>query len=67
MEQTKIIKISKEQWDATNSDYKGIWQNYHNDHPEWIGKRTIMSTCITNNPNELCKLWIEDVHFIITD
>lgn len=62
-----MIKITREQWDSICADYKGEWQDYHNDHPEWTGKKVVMSTCITENPNELCKLLVEGVHFEIVD
>lgn len=62
-----MIEISKEKWDAIHADYKGIWQDYYNERPEWIGKRIVMSTCITDNSNELCSLLVEDVHFVIKD
>jgi len=62
-----MFKISKEKWDSIEADYKGIWQDYHNDHPEWLGKKVVMSTCITDNPNELGKLLVEGVHFCIVN
>lgn len=58
-----MIKVSKEKWDSIHTDYKGIWQDYYNEKPEWKGKRVVMSGCI--NPNELGKLLVEDVHFVI--
>lgn len=58
-----MIKISKEKWEGICSDYKGEWSDYHGDHPEWIGKKVVMSGCI--NPNELGRLLIEGVHFEI--
>lgn len=60
-----MIRISKREWDAICSDYKGVWHDYYGEHPEWIGMKTVMSTCITHIPNELCSLLIEGVHFII--
>lgn len=60
-----IIKVSKEKWDNIHTDYKGIWQDYHNEKPEWLGRKVVMSGCITENPNELGKLLVEGVHFII--
>ena len=63
--ENKMISISKSEWDAICSDYKGVWQDYHGDHPEWLGKKVVMSTCINHNPNELCSLLVEGVHFII--
>lgn len=59
-----MIKVSKEKWDSIPADYKGTWQDYYNERPEWLGKRVVMSGCISN---ELGKLLIEDVHFIIED
>ena len=46
-------------------DYKGTWQDYHGDHPEWLGNRVVMSGCVSGNPAELGKLLIEGVHFVI--
>ena len=59
---TNMIHVSKEKWDSIHSDYKGIYQDYYNDHPEWKGKRCIMSGCISDDHGSL---WIEDVHFVI--
>lgn len=39
----------------------------YNEHPEWTGKRCIMSTCILNNPNEKCYLMIEGIDFEIEE
>lgn len=61
----KMIKVSKDTWDKIHTDYKGVWQNYHDDHPEWIDRKVVMSTCITGNPNEKCSLLVEGVHFVI--
>lgn len=60
-----MITVSKKEWDKIPADYRGIWHDYYGDKPEWKGKRVVMSTCITKNPNELCSLLIEDVHFVI--
>lgn len=60
-----MMTITKAKWDSIYTDYKGEWQDYHGDHPEWVGKKTVMSTCITENPNELCRLLVEGVHFVI--
>ena len=60
-----MIKVSKEKWESICDDYKGTWMDYHNEHPEWIGKKVVMSACITGNANELCGLLIEGVHFNI--
>ena len=62
-----MLKISKEKWDLICDDYKGTWQNYHNDHPEWLGRKVVMSTCITERKNELCSLLIEGQDFVIED
>ena len=60
-----MIAISKEKWDSICADYKGEWQDYYNEHPEWLGRKVVMSGCITDNPNELGKLLVENVHFVI--
>lgn len=57
--------IKQEEWDKIPEDNKGEWKDYYNDHPEWLGKKVVMSGCITGNVNELGKLYIEDVHFVI--
>lgn len=57
-----MIKISKEKWDSIGNDYKGEWMNYHNDHPEWLEKKVVMSACISDEPG---KLLIEGIHFEI--
>ena len=60
-----MIEISKKEWDSIANDYKGEWQDYYNERPEWIGRRVVMSGCISKDPNELGKLLIEGVHFTI--
>lgn len=60
-----MIAVSQEKWDSIHSDYKGEWQNYYGDHPEWVGKKVVMSGLITEEPNELGKLLVEGVHFEI--
>lgn len=60
-----MLVISKAQWNAIPADYKGEYRDYWGDHPEWIGKRIVMSTCVTHNPDEVCSLLVEGVHFII--
>lgn len=57
-----MIKVSKEQWQAIHKDYKGVWQDYYNEHPEWLGKKTVLSGCVSD---ELGKLLIEGIHFVI--
>lgn len=60
-----MIEISKKEWDSIAKDYKGEWQDYYSDHPEWIGKKVVMSGCVSKDSNELGKLLIEGVDFII--
>lgn len=62
-----MIKISKAEFDRIDRDYKGIWQDYHGERPEWKGRRVVMSGCITKDPNELGKLLVEGVHFLVED
>lgn len=64
---SKIIKISKAKWDSIYADYKGVWEDYYGEHPEWIGRKTVMSSCLSDDPTELGKLLIEGVHFVIED
>lgn len=61
----KMVKISKNKWDSIYADYKGTWKDYYNEHPEWTGRKVVMSGCVSNNPNELGKLLVEGVHFVI--
>lgn len=58
----EIIKVSKEKWDSIPSDYKGVWADIYGTHPEWKGKRTVLSGCISD---QIGTLFIEGVHFII--
>ena len=60
-----MLTITQEQWNAIHDDYKGEWLDYHGDKPEWIGRKVVMSTCITEDPTEKCTLLVEGVHFII--
>lgn len=60
-----MIEISKKEWDSIANNYKGEWQDYYNDHPEWIGKKVVMSGCIFKDSSKLGKLLIEGVDFII--
>ena len=60
-----MYKISKNDWDKIDADYKGEWMDYQGTHPEWKGKKVVMSIFVTHNPNETCGLLIEGVHFEI--
>jgi len=62
----KLITVSQEKWDSICEDYKGIWQDYYDECPEWKGRRVVMSGCITEDPAELGKLLVEGVHFEIS-
>ena len=42
------VKITQQEYDSVHSDYKGEWMNYHGDHPEWLGKRTVMEAVFFN-------------------
>lgn len=37
-----MIEISKEQWNLIENAYKGEWQDYYNEHPEWLGRKVVM-------------------------
>lgn len=62
-----MVKVSKEKWESINADYKGTWEDYYGEKPEWIGKKVVMSGCITDNPNEKGYLMVEGVHFAIEE
>lgn len=61
----KLIPVSQKKWDSIGSDYKGTWEDYYDECPEWKGRKTVMSGCITEDPTELGKLLVEGVHFKI--
>lgn len=48
-----MIHVSREKWKSIPTDYKGTWQDYYHEKPEWIWKKVVMSGCITENPNEI--------------
>ena len=60
-----MFTITQEKWDSIPNDYKGEWMDFHGDKPEWLGRKVVMSTCITEDPTEKCTLLVEGVHFII--
>lgn len=62
-----MIKVSKEKWNSICKDYKGVWHDYLNEKPEWIGRKVVMEGCINKNSKEPTSLLIEGVHFIIED
>ena len=53
--------ITKKQYAAIPSDYKGRWMDYHGDHPEWKGRRTAFL------PGHGTTLHIEGVSFEIVE
>lgn len=64
-----MIQITKKQWDSIHNDYKGKWERWIKDNgwqpdlpEEYIGKRTVMSGCISK---ELHGLLTEGIHFEI--
>lgn len=61
------VKITRKAYEQIDPDYRGIWHDYWGDHPEWVGRRTVISTCITYDVNACAELWIEGVHFDITE
>lgn len=60
-----MMKISSEEWDKISPLFKGEWQDYYNEHPEWIGRRVVMSSLFANDPAELGGLLIEGIDFVI--
>lgn len=66
-----MIKISKKEWDKIPNDYKGRWTKelktngwQPNLPDEYIGKRTVLSGCISN---EIGCLLTENIHFKIVE
>lgn len=62
-----MIKVTKEEWNNIHSDYKGKWDEsiklwQPNLPDEYIGKRTVLSGCISS---ELGGLLTEGIHFQI--
>lgn len=64
-----MIKVTKQEWNNIHNDYKGQWtrkikeNGWQPDLPEeYIGKRTVLSGCISN---EIGSLLTEDIHFQI--
>lgn len=64
-----MIKVTKLEWERIPKDCKGIWERWIKDGgwqpdlPEdYIGKRTVMSGCISN---EIGSLLTESIHFEI--
>ena len=35
-------RITQAEHDAIGGDFKGVWQDYYGDRPEWKGRRTAM-------------------------
>lgn len=31
-----MYHVTRSTWDNIPEDYKGTWQDYHNEHPEWM-------------------------------
>jgi hypothetical protein len=58
-----IPTITQAEWDKISDDFKDVWQAYFDDRSEWLGRKTIVSTCITNDYTAPAKLLIQDVHF----
>ena len=50
MNNTNLIKITQAKWESIHPDYKGTWLDYFGDHPEWKGKKIVMSGCINDDP-----------------
>ena len=69
MRVSTIIEVTKERWNEIPSDYKGKWDRSLKENgwqpnlpEEYIGKRTVLSGCVSDN---IGALLTEGVHFII--
>lgn len=70
-ESVRMIQVTREEWDRISDDYKGEWtrelkeNGWQPDLPEeYIGRRTVMSGCISD---ELGSLLTEGIHFEIVE
>lgn len=57
----KMPHITQAEYDAIDSDYKGPYHDYHEDHPGWKGRRTAML------PGHGTTLFIEGLSFVIDE
>lgn len=55
----QVEHISQKEWDAIPSDYKGVYKNFDDHHPDWEGRKTAFL------PSHGTKLFIEGVSFVI--
>ena len=63
-----MIKISKEHWKSIDLEWKGVWDGYYGIRGEMIGRRFVMSGCVTGSyPTGLGYLMFEGQDFIIED
>lgn len=58
-----IEKITAQEYYNVHRDYKGIYEDFAGDSPQLKGRKTIMMSCITHEPNG--GLGIEGAHFEI--
>ena len=56
-----MLMISKEKYNSVCRDYKGIFNDYHNEAPHLKGRRT----WVTKDENGATALLIEGVHFLV--
>ena len=61
----EMFRITQAEYDAIYHDYKGEWKDYYGEHPEWLGRKTIMSAYF--DANKLGYLLIEGIHFVIEE
>lgn len=54
-------RITKKEFDKIPAAYKGVFADYHGEHPEWKGRRTAFL------PGHGTTLFIEGVSFEIVD
>jgi len=57
--QKSVKTITEEEYQNLPADFKGLYQDYYCDHPEWKGHRTAAFPC------ELPGLFIEGVNLKI--
>ena len=62
-----MIKVSIEKWNLIDTGYKGTWNDYQGKHPEWVGRKTVLGSCITDDPKHSGALLVEGTHFVIEE
>lgn len=44
-DETGMLHVTREEWNRTSRDFKGVYSDYRGEHPEWKGLKEIMPPC----------------------